>query len=240
MTKLFVMTDSYLKECDAMVVSVKDGKFIELDQTCFYPRGGGLPSDTGKIIVNGNGFRVVNVVKQDGAVYHELEIPNREIKTGDQVHCVIDWERRYKLMRMHTAAHALVGIMNKEAGVLITGNQIETEQSRIDFNLENPTRELLEEYVRKTNEALKTNVEIKISFMPRDEALAIPGMVKLAGALPPEVKELRILEIPGIDVQADGGPHVKNTSDVGEMEFIRVDNKGKNNRRIYFKVKERV
>ena len=140
-------------------------------------------------------------------------------------------------MRMHTAAHALVGIMNKEASVLITGNQIDTDQSRIDFNLENPTRELIEEYVRKTNEALKTNVEIKIYFLPREEALKIPGVVKLAGALPPEIKELRILEIPGIDIQADGGPHVKNTNEVGKIELIKLENKGKNNRRIYFKLK---
>jgi len=138
---------------------------------------------------------------------------------------------------MHTAAHALVGIMNKEAGVLITGNQIEEQQSRIDFNLENPTRELIEEYIKKTNEALKTNVDIKIYFLPREQALSMPGMVKLAGALPPDIKELRILEIPGIDIQADGGPHVKNTSEVGEIELIKIENKGKSNRRIYFKLK---
>ena len=217
------LEDSYIKECDAQVVSVNDGKVV-LDKTCFYPRGGGLPSDTGKIIVTGSEFGVVGVVKSEGQIVHELNQKGvalgaepLALKTGDHVKCIIDWERRYKLMRMHTAAHALVGIMNKEASVLITGNQIDTDQSRIDFNLENPTRELIEEYVRKTNEALKTNVEIKIYFLPREEALKIPGVVKLAGALPPEIKELRILEIPGIDIQADGGPHVKNTNEVGKI-----------------------
>ncbi len=229
------LEDSYIKECDAQVISVKDNKYIILNKTCFYPRGGGLPSDTGKIIVMGSEFGVLSVAKSEGQIVHELAIQNPQLKTGDNVKCIIDWERRYKLMRMHTAAHALVGIMNKEAGVLITGNQIDVDQSRIDFNLENPTRELIEEYVRKTNEALKTNVEIKIYFLPRDEALKIPGMVKLAGALPPDIKELRILEIPGIDIQADGGPHVKNTGEVGELELIKLENKGKNNRRIYFK-----
>ena len=236
MTKLFVLTDSYLKECDATIISVKDGKFIELDQTCFYPRGGGLPSDTGKIIKNGNELRVVSVAKNEGIVYHELETANSEINVGDKIHCIIDWERRYKLMRMHTAAHALAGIMNKESQVLVTGNQIDLEQSRMDFNLENPTKELIDGYIKKTNEGLKTNVDIKIYFMAREEALKVPGMVKLAGVLPPDVKELRILEIPGIDTQADGGPNVKNTSEVGEIEFIKMDSKGKNKRRVYFRV----
>ena len=231
------LTDSYIRECDSQVVNVKDGKYIILDKTCFYPRGGGLPSDIGKIINNsGSEFKVVGVTKAEGLILHELETQDSGLKIDDKVKCIIDWERRYKLMRMHTAAHALVGIMNKEAGVLITGNQIEENQSRIDFNLENPTRELIEEYIKKTNQALKTNVEIKIYFMPRDEALKREGMVKLAGALPPDIKELRILEIPGIDIQADGGPHVKNTSEVGELELIKLENKGKNNRRIYFKL----
>lgn len=269
MSEALYLEDSYLKECDAVVQSVKDEKFVVLDQTIFYPRGGGQPCDTGKIVLPGGPessvpvaeFPVVFVGKFEGKISHEIDtsgqetgpierrivqwsieakasIGNPKLETGNRVRCVLDWDRRYKLMRMHTAAHVLAATMNKELGVLITGNQLGEEKTRFDFNMEEFNRDKFDEIVKKANELLKQDLELKIYTLPRDEAMKIPGIVKLAGALPPSIKELRIVEIPGIDLQADAGTHVKNLNEVGEIELLKCDNKGKNNRRIYFTLKK--
>jgi Ser-tRNA(Ala) deacylase AlaX len=234
MTKLLYLDDSYLKECDAIILSV-NGKEIVLDQTIFYPRGGGQPSDTGKII-SGSGLetKVVEVLKKDGKIIHVLERETHQLNPGDRVRCVLDWDRRYKLMRMHTAAHVLGSFMNRELGVLITGNQLETDKARFDFNLEDFDRSKFDSVVGKANEALSLDVELKVYSLPREEAMKIPGVVKLAGALPPAINELRIVEIPGFDIQADGGTHVKNLKEAGKIEILKLENKGKANRRIYF------
>lgn len=226
------LENSYQKQCEATVKSVKDGKYVILDQTVFYPKGGGQPWDNGKLILDNEEFNVVFVGKFSGEVSHELDKPG--LTAGDKVTCVLDWDRRYKLMRMHTAAHILAATMNKELEALITGNQLEVEKSRFDFNLENFDREKFEAVVAKTNELLKQDVELKIYTLPREEAMKIPGVVKLASALPPNISELRIVEIPGIDIQADGGTHVKNIKEVGQIKIIKLENKGKNNRRVYF------
>jgi len=233
MSGALYLDDSYLKECEAAVVSV-DGKEVVLDRTIFYPRGGGQPADTGKLVsATGSEFRVVNVVKKDGKIVHELESA-APFSAGERVRCVLDWERRYKLMRMHTAAHALAAIMHRELGVLITGNQLEEEKTRFDFSMESFDRSTFEGVVKKANEALGSGAELKTYSLPREEAMKIPGVVKLAGALPPSITELRIVEIPGLDVQADGGTHVRNLLEVGRIEILKLENKGRENRRIYF------
>lgn len=137
-------------------------------------------------------------------------------------------------MRMHTTAHILSSVVNRETGALITGNQISSVESRIDFSLEAFDREKFGDYVRMANEAAKSGAQVKSFFMKREEALNTPGFVKLAGALPPEVAELRIVQIGEIDTQADGGVHVKDTSEIGEIVVNRIENKGKSNRRLYF------
>lgn len=233
MSKLLCLDDSYLRECHAGVVSAS-GRGVVLDQTVFYPRGGGQPSDTGLIIgPDGKSFKVSGVSKKDGQAVHELET-EAPFKGGDQVRCVIDWERRYRLMRMHTAAHVLAAFMHSELGILISGNQLEEEQSRFDFTMASFDRGKFELVVGKANEALVRGGELKVYSLPREEAMKIPGVVKLAGALPPSISVLRIVEIPGVDVQADGGTHVRNLSEVGTIQIIKLDNKGKDNRRIYF------
>lgn len=234
MNEALYLNDSYLKECDGCVVSVKEGKYVILDRTIFYPRGGGQPHDTGKIIRGSDEFNVVFVGKFENKISHEVDKPGLQI--GDRVKCVLNWERRYKLMRSHTAAHVLAAVMNKEAGVLITGNQLEEDKVRFDFNFEKFDRPLFEDFVAKANKILKQDIEVKIYTLPREKAMAIPGVVKLAAAFPPELSELRIVEIPGIDIQADGGTHVKNVNEVGQIELLKLENKGKNNRRIYFRV----
>lgn len=233
MSEALYLEDSYLKECDSVVESA-EGKGVVLAQSIFYPRGGGQPADTGKIVTgDGREFRVVSVSRKSGRTVHELEAET-ELKAGDKVKCILDWERRYKLMRMHTAAHVLAAVMHKELGVLITGNQLEVDKTRFDFSMEDFDREKFDEVVKRTNEVLSNELELKIYSLPREEAMKIEGVVKLANVLPPSITVLRIVEIPGIDTQADGGTHVRNLSEVGKIEIMKLENKGKNNRRIYF------
>jgi len=234
MAEPLFLKDSYLKEIDATVIAVKDEKKIVLDRTVFYPRGGGQPCDTGKLVRGSEEFNVVSVSKSEGEIYHEVDKPG--LWQGDKVRCILDWERRYKLMRSHTAAHVLAAVMNKEANVLITGNQLEVDKIRFDFNLATFDREFMERCVEKANEILRQDIELKIYELPREEATKIPGIVKLAGALPPQIAVLRIVEIPSIDIQADGGTHVRNIRECGQIELIKLENKGKDNRRIYFKL----
>jgi len=238
MGEALYLEDSYMRECDARIICVT-GKEVLLDRTIFYPRGGGQPSDTGTIISEtGSRFRVVNVIKKEGKIVHELA-PETEggtiaLASGESVYCVLDWERRYKLMRMHTAAHVLAAIMHRELGVLITGNQLEEDKTRFDFSMPEFDRAKFEVVVEKANAALSSGVGLKAYTLPRDEAMKIPGVVKLANALPPSITELRIVEILDIDVQADGGTHVRSLKEVGKISISKLENKGKDNRRIYF------
>ncbi len=234
MENALYMDDSYLKEFEAVVESVKDDKYIVLDKTAFYPTGGGQPHDTGVFICNKEEYPVVYVVKFSGKISHEVSKPG--LKEGDKVIGRINWDRRYKFMRMHTAAHILISIFNKESNVLITGNQIDEDKTRMDFSMENFDREKMIKYIETANEIIKQDLPVKMYYLPREEAMKIPGMVKLAGALPPDVSTLRIVEIPGVDIQADGGTHVKTLSEIGAIEFIGAENKGKDRKRVYYTV----
>jgi len=232
MTKALYLEDSYLEECDATVVSVKDGKFITLDQTVFYPKGGGQPGDTGKIVRDDNIFNVVYVGRFSGEISHEIEPTG--LQEEDQVHLVLNWQRRYRLMRSHTAAHVFASLLCKETGALITGNQLGEDKIRFDFSLEEYNRGILEHYLEKTNQLLGRDIPVKWYELPKEEAMKIPGVIKMAEALPPDIPRLRIVEITGVDKQADGGTHVKNLKEVGHIKILKTENKGKNNRRVYF------
>ncbi len=234
MTRALYLNDSYLRECDAHVVSVKNGKYIVLDQTVFYPKGGGQPWDTGKMVKDNEVYNVVYVGKFSGEISHEVD--RADLKEGDRVHCVLNWKRRYKLMRSHTAAHTLASILCRETGALITGNQIEEDKVRFDFNLKEYSREILERYIEKANKLLGKDIPVKWYEIPREEALKIPHVSKMAKASFPNVPKLRIVEIVGVDKQADGGTHVKNLKEVGQIELLKTENKGKDNRRVYFKL----
>ncbi|MBD3209866.1 alanyl-tRNA editing protein AlaX [Candidatus Micrarchaeota archaeon] len=224
--------DSYIKECEAKVTSVKDGKFIVLDRTIFYPKGGGQPCDTGKIVNGEEDYQVTFVGKFEGEISHEVD--KSGLKEGNRVRCLLDWDRRFKLMRMHTAAHVLSAVMHKELGVLITGNQLKEDKTRFDFSMQDFDRDRFQKVVEKANGLLSQDNRIKIYDLKREKAMEIPGIVKLANSLPPSLKVLRIVEIPGVDIQADGGTHVRNLKEVGKIEILKLENKGKNNRRIYF------
>jgi len=234
MQNALYMNDSYLKEFEATVESVKDDKYVILNRTSFYPAGGGQPNDTGIMISDGDEYPVVYVGKFEGKISHEVSKPG--LKAGDKVTGKIDWDRRYRHMRMHTAAHIIDAVLYNEAGALCTGNQLGTDKSRIDFSLDVLNKDKIQQYIGIANEWVKKAIDVNIYSLPREEALKIPGIVKLAGAMPPEVTELRIVEIPGIDIQADGGTQVKNTSEIGEISLVSVENKGKNNRRMYYTI----
>lgn len=230
MTRRLFWEDMYAREFDGKVEKV-DGTKVVLDQTAFNPRGGGLVSDTGTL----GGTRVMEVVKEGEEIVHVLESPPR-FGPGGVVHGALDWDRRFRIMRMHTSAHILSAVVNRETGALITGNQISPDQSRVDFNLDDFDKEKITSYIDEVNEAVGRGLEVKTYFMKRDEALANPGFVKLANAMPPSVDMLRIVEIGDVDTQADGGVHVKNTIEIGKVVAVKTENKGKSNRRLYFTV----
>jgi misacylated tRNA(Ala) deacylase len=230
MTRRLFWEDMYAKEFDSRVESI-DGKRVVLDQTAFNPRGGGLVSDTGSLA----GLKLTEVVKEGDEIFHITEAEPK-FEVGAEVHGTLDWDRRYRVMKMHTSAHILSAVVHGETGALITGNQIAPDESRIDFNLEDFDRSRLNEFVEKANGAASRGLEVKTFFMKREEAIGTPGFVKLANAMPPSLDVLRIVQIGDVDTQADGGVHVGNTREIGKMVGVRAENKGKSNRRLYFTV----
>ncbi|MGC9181974.1 alanyl-tRNA editing protein AlaXM [Thermogladius sp.] len=237
MTELVYQHDSYIKELDAKVVNVVGNK-VFLDRTIFHPRSGGVDNDKGFIVKDGSSARVESVYydRDTGDVAHEVA-GDLQLKPGDVVRLVLDWERRYRLMRLHTAAHIISAIMYSEYNALITGGNVSPEYAYDDYSLESADKALFQRAVEMANNVVKRGIEVKVYWLPYDEAMKIPGIVKLASRAPPRVEKLRIVEIPGVDVQADGGPHVKNTLEIGEIVLLRVENKGKGKKRLYFSVK---
>ena len=238
MTELLYQYDSYLREFEAKVLHV-DGPRIVLDKTAFHPRSGGLDHDTGFIECSTGRFRVVEVFidRSSGNVVHVLETGEHGLEPGAVVRGYIDWERRYRMMRLHTAAHILSAIMYRDYGALITGGHISPDKAYDDYSIEKFDPKIFEDAVAKANDIVKQGIEVRIRWMKREEALKIPGVVKLASRMPPDIEILRIVEIPGVDIQADGGPHVRNTREIGEIVMIKAVNKGKKRKRLYYTVK---
>jgi misacylated tRNA(Ala) deacylase len=235
-TRQLYLYDCYQKEFSARILNLT-GTRVVLDQTAFHPLTGGVAHDTGYIEKGGVKHKVlrVEIDRDTKEITHVLD-DAAGLSQGDTVKGVLDWERRYRLMRLHTAAHLIAAIMYRDYSALITGGQVECEQAKLDFNLPKTEREIFEDAVAKANIEVSSGIVLKIYFLERSEALKVPGIVKLAERMPPQVKELRIVEIPGVDVQADGGPHVGNTREVGEIRLVKIENKGKNQRRLYFTV----
>jgi len=236
MVKELYLGNAYLKECGASVVSIAQGKYVVLDQTVFYPKGGGQPCDTGRIVRGSEVYDVVHVGKFSGNVSHEVD--RQGLKEGDDVRCILDWNRRYKLMRSHTAAHVFASLLCSGTGALVTGNQLETDVTRFDFSLESFDRSIIQKYVEEANELFKRDIPVRCYELPREDALKIPGIIKMAEAFPPSVPFLRVVEVVGVDIQADGGTHVRSLREVGQIKFIKAENKGKNNRRVYFSLED--
>lgn len=241
------LKDCYMKEFDAEVVSAnnkdEENQFIVLDSTAFYPDSGGQPFDTGKMIrVSDNAvFRVVFVGKFSGSISHEVERPDgaKGLEPGDRVRCTIDWDRRYKFMKYHTADHVLSRVIINHTGAKITGNQISPDKSRIDFDLENFDRDAFQRFVDEANDILAKSLPVRKYFMPMEDAIKNQDLFQLKDKLPPNVKELRIVQVgehPAFDTSACGGCHLDNTGEAGSIEIIKMENKGKGRRRIYFRL----
>lgn len=233
MTKQLYLEDCYLREFEATVAKVEGNKIV-LDETAFYPESGGQLTDKGKLAKDSEEFNVIMVKKIGQDIIHRVD--KEGLKIGDKIKGIIDWDRRYRFMRYHTACHVLSAIVNKETGAKITGNQIKEDEARIDFNLETFDREKLKSYEAKANEIIAKGLPVNLKFLPREEAFKIPALVKLKMMLPESIKVIRIVEIEGFDMQACAGTHIKNLSEIGKMQITKAENKGASNRRVYFKL----
>jgi len=229
------MDDSYLKEWDACIKSVSQQKFIVLDKTAFFPKGGGVEYDTGTITTeNKDEFNVVYTGKFSGKISHEVD--KEGLLEGDKVHCKLDWERRYLLMRYHTATHVLSGVLFNDNHLKVTGNQLTTEKARIDLNMDEMDVDIIKKAIEKSNEIIKKELPVEIYYKSREETEKEPDLFKLAIGFPHNINTLRIVDIKGFDRQADGGCHVKNLKEIGRIMFKDYVNKGKNFKRVYFTV----
>ncbi len=231
MTRKLYWDEPYSRKFTAMVEEL-DGNNVVLDRTLFYPRGGGVSCDIGTL----GETSVVETTKSEDRILHSLGSTPSFVK-GDHVSGELDWGRRHRLMRMHTAGHLISAILYTKVIARITGNQIDVDRSRMDFNLEAFDRAQIETFVQEANTLIQKDATVKTYFMERDEALKRPELVKLAEAFPPAEKQLRIVEIEGIDKQADGGLHVQRLGEIGSIQLLKLENKGKTNRRLYYDLK---
>jgi misacylated tRNA(Ala) deacylase len=233
MTDQLFARDAYLPACDATVSSVtEDG--VVLDRTVFYARGGGQPGDTGLLRWEGGVARVADTVKAGDDVLHVLEEGSSSPPVGTAVAAEIDWERRHIMMRTHTALHALSGVIFTEYGAKVTGGNMEPGGiARMDFELDAMSAELGHEVEEKLNARLAEDRPVHVSFLPRAEALADPDLIRTKVSLIPEsVDPIRVIDIDGIDKQADGGTHVRSTAEVGRVRVVKTESKGKANKRM--------
>lgn len=231
-TDQLYLRDAYLRQMDATVVAV-DGPRIALDRTVFYATGGGQPHDTGAI----DGRRVLEVTKSGGVVWHLLEGDAPSPQPGSTVHGEIDWDRRHALMRTHTAMHLLCGVIWNEWAVPVTGGNMEPLSGRMDFEFD----PLPEGFAARVEELVTAEIRadrpIEVSFLPRDEALGDPALIRTKVSLiPTDVHEIRVVDIVGVDRQADGGTHVRSTSEVGGFRVAKTESKGKGNKRLRVEV----
>lgn len=231
-------TDAYRRSVSARVRHVETGEqtYLVLDRTVFYPGGGGQPSDRGLLLRGGDGrtWTVRGARKVDGEIVHELEpddgAPPAE---GDELEVDLDWARRLALMRTHTALHALCGVVWRDHGALVTGGNMEPGSGRMDFEFESMSGDLVASIEATVNEELSRAREVRVAVLPRDQAFAIPDLIRTKiNLLPPGIEEIRTIEIVGLDLQADGGTHVANTREVGLIRVTGYESKGRINKRI--------
>ena len=234
MTELLYQTDSYVKEFTATITSlVEEQHGVLLDKTAFYPGGGGQPNDEGKLIVNGVTYRVTKVERGNVHILDGDQLP----AVGSTVQGVLDWDRRYRLMRTHTAMHILCGVVWRDYGASVTGGNMEPLKGRMDFEFERLQKELVSEIEEKINAEVAAAREVKVRILPREEAFQIPDLIRTKINLLPEgISEVRTVEIVGLDLQADGGTHVANTREVGTIRIADYKSKGGINKRIYIEL----
>jgi misacylated tRNA(Ala) deacylase len=231
MTELLFQTDAYVQEFSAVVTAVTDGGVV-LDRTAFYPGGGGQPNDLGTLQAGGQNWVVTAVKKVGGQVLHGVagEAP----VVGTAVTGQLDWTRRYQLMRTHTAMHILCGVVWRDYGAQVTGGNMDPLQGRMDFEFETMRQELVAEIEMAVNREVAAARDVRVLILPREQAFQIPDLIRTKINLLPEgIMEVRTVELVGLDLQADGGTHVANTREVGQMRITDYKSKGKINKRIY-------
>ena len=238
MTELLYQTDSYLQEFEAKVLSVlTDERTVVLDRTAFYPGGGGQPCDFGSLTVDGVIYPVQKVKKQSDEILHFLggDVPMPSV--GAISRGTWDWARRHKLMRTHTAMHVLCGTVFRDYGALVTGGDMEPLKGRMDFEFATMRGELVREIETAVNKEVAGAREIRVKILPRDEAFQIPDLIRTKINLLPEgIAQVRTVEIVGLDLQADGGTHVRNTNEIGLIRVTDYKSKGAINKRIYIEI----
>jgi len=238
MSDLLYQTDSYLKDFDAVVIAVEaEARTVILDRTAFYPGGGGQPCDTGRLTIGGVTYPVERLKKQGDSVNHFLggDAPLPAIRAA--AHGQLDWEHRYQLMRTHTAMHILCGVIFRDYSASVTGGDMQPLKGRMDFEFETMRAELIHAIETAVNREVQNAREIRVNILPRAEAFKIPDLIRTKINLLPEgIAQVRTVEIVGLDLQADGGTHVKNTSEVGRIRVVDYKSKGAINKRIYVEV----
>jgi misacylated tRNA(Ala) deacylase len=238
MTQLLYQTDSMLREFEATVTAIDaDLPGIALDRTAFYPGGGGQPNDVGCLEFDGRTLNVSKVKRQSGKVWHVVDGSPPDV--GTAVFGRLDWDRRFKLMRTHTALHILCGIVWRDYGALVTGGNMEPLKGRMDFEFETLHRELVKEIEASVNAEVNAARDVRVKILPRDQAFQIPDLIRTKINLLPEgITEVRTVEIVGLDLQADGGTHVTNTQQVGHVTVVDYKSKGRINKRIHIQLDE--
>lgn len=238
MTDLLYQTDSYMNEFEATITAVdNDSRMVILDRSAFYPGGGGQPNDIGQMTIEDIVYPVVKVKKQGLDVLHflgsELSLP----KLGGKIRGELDWKNRYLLMRTHTALHVLCGTVFRDYGALVTGGNMEPGKGRMDFEFERLQGNLVGDIEDAVNKEALAGHDVRVQILPREKAFQIPDLIRTKINLLPEgITEVRTVEIVGLDLQADGGTHVKNTSEIGQIKVVDYKSKGAINKRIYIEV----
>jgi misacylated tRNA(Ala) deacylase len=238
MTELLYQIDSYLQEFDATLTAVDaETRSIILDRSAFYPGGGGQPCDIGTLTVAGMVYPVEKTRKQSEDVIHFLGGNAPMPSAGVDAHGVIDWVHRYQLMRTHTAMHILCGVVFRDHGAQVTGGDMEPLAGRMDFEFATMRAELVHDIENAINREVEVGREVRIKVLPRDKAFQIPDLIRTKiNLLPAGIIQVRTVELVGLDLQADGGTHVHNTSEVGAIRISDYKSKGAINKRIYIQV----
>jgi misacylated tRNA(Ala) deacylase len=233
-TDLAYLRDAYRKEDDAAVIAVDDGR-VALDRTILYPTGGGQPHDTGSMTWAGGGASITDV-RKDGALVW-LTLSGDSPAVGTTVHVDVDWDRRHALMRTHTALHVLCGVIWNEWGTAVTGGNMEPLSARMDFEFDPLPEGFGARVEQLVNDELATARPIEVTFLPRETAVEDEDLIRTkVNMIPESVKEIRVVDIVGLDKQADGGTHVRVTDEVGRVRVLKTESKGKGNKRIRIEI----
>lgn len=238
MTHLLFQTDSYLQTFHATIVAAdEENHALILDQTAFYPGGGGQPCDVGLLTAGINQYSVVKVKKAGDFILHYLPTEIQLPTVGTAVQGQIAWQRRYPLMRTHTALHILCGVVFRDYGAQVTGGDMDPLNGRMDFEFETMQKELVQEIETTINREVAAARPVRVKILPRAEAFQIPDLIRTKINLLPEgINQIRTVEIVGLDLQADGGTHVANTAEVGSIHVVEYKSKGRINKRIYIEL----